>query len=65
MNKKYITVLDFEVGRVFQYSVNNSDFFVEGGDFQTEDFEAFLIEKGHNMSNCEWMIHENNEIITN
>ena len=60
---KYITVLDFEVGRVFQYSIKNNDFFVEGGDFQTEDFEAFLTEVGHRLNNCEWMIHENGDII--
>ena len=55
---KYITVLDFEVGRVFQYELKelhrNSDGVV--------DHEEFLTNKGHNMANCEWMVHEDNTI---
>ena len=50
---KYITVLDFEVGEVFQYESPMCD------------FEEFLANKGHNLGNCEWMIHDSNEIITN
>ena len=51
---KYITVLDFEVGRVFQYELKelhrNSDGIV--------DHEEFLSNIGHNMANCEWMVHK-------
>ena len=51
---KYITVLDFEAGRVFQYKLKelhrNSDGVV--------DHEEFLSNIGHNMANCEWMVHE-------
>jgi len=59
MNKKnkemkYITVLDFEIGRVFQYKVADYDF---------SDYEKLLSDYGHNLSNCEWMVHENHEII--
>ena len=46
---KYITVLDFEVGRVFQYEVKDSDF---------SDYEKFLTDFNHNLSNCEWMVHD-------
>ncbi len=57
----YATVLDFEAGRVFQYELKelhrNSDGVV--------DHEEFLTNKGHNMANCEWMVHENPQIITN
>ena len=53
MKNKYITVLDFEVGEVFQYESPMCD------------FEEFLANKGHNLGNCEWMIHDSNEIITN
>ena len=48
---KYITVLDFEVGRVFQYKVK--DRFIGNG-----DYEEFISSKGHRLNNCEWMIHE-------
>ena len=51
---KYITVLDFEVGRVFQYKVKDSDF---------SDYEQIITDNGHNLSNCEWMVHENGDII--
>ena len=50
---KYITVLDFEIGEVYQYESVMCD------------FEEFIINKGHNLNNCEWMIHDNSEIISN
>ena len=51
---KYLTVLDFEVGRVFQYKVGSHG-----------DYERFIIDKGHKLNNCEWMIHEIAGIINN
>ena len=54
---KYITVLDFEVGKVFQYEAPEYN--------QCEDFEGYLSGIGHNLTNCEWMVHDSNEIITN
>ena len=51
----YITVLDFEAGRVFQYEVYLD---------QIEEHEEYLSGLGHNLSNCEWMIHGSPEIIT-
>ena len=61
---KYITVLDFETGQVFQYDVG---FQVNklGWNPDNENCEDYLVDKGHNLSNCEWMVHEDNEIITN
>ena len=53
---KYITVLDFEIGKVFQYKV-----FVT----KSYDYEHYLSDEGHNLTNCEWMIHKDNKIITN
>ena len=53
---KYITVLDFEMGKVFQYEAPTNG--------QYEDFEEFITNKGHNLGNCEWMVHDNPEIIT-
>ena len=54
---KYITVLDFEIGRVFQYKVK--DKFIDNG-----DYEEYLSGLGHNLSNCEWMVHDSPEIVT-
>ena len=56
---KYITVLDFEVGKVFQYEIGKNNW---NPDY--ESMEEFLSGAGHNLSNCEWMCHENPEIIT-
>ena len=63
---KYITVLDFEVGRVFRYTISgwvggpiidwNPDY---------ESCEDFLTNKGHNLTNCEWMVHAIAGIIYN
>ena len=63
---KYITVLDFEEGRVFQYE--NLKHFEDGWNGNdkddSENIEWYLREiKGHNLNNCEWMVHNNNEII--
>ena len=55
---KYITVLDFEVGRVFQYELEVLD----NADDNT--YERFLSNNGHNLGNCEWMVHNNAEILT-
>ncbi len=53
---KYITVLNFETGRVYQYKVWEL--------IKYSSLEEYLTEEGHNLSNCEWMVHDNNEIIT-
>jgi len=56
---KYITILDFVDGRVYQYEIQEKD------EFHAEDYyEIIITQKGHNLSNCEWMIHDNNKIIT-
>ena len=56
---KYITVLDFEAGRVFQYKVEKRD------EREVNYYEDFITRNGHRLSNCEWMVHENPQIITN
>ena len=60
-NMKYITILDFDDGKVYQYSINtyaNKDnYFIS----DHEDFcpyETFMESKGHKVNNCEWMIHK-------
>ena len=57
---KYITVLDFEIGKVFQYEVMGQ----EGWNPDSESCEDYIVNKGHNLQNCEWMVHEDSEIIT-
>ncbi len=52
---KYITVLDFEASRVFQYKVESKD----------DNYERFITDKGHRLNNCEWMVHEVAGIIKN
>tara|TARA_R100001509_G_scaffold57785_1_gene31835 strand:- start:502 stop:678 length:177 start_codon:yes stop_codon:yes gene_type:complete len=53
---KYLTVLDFEQGDVCQYPISVWP-------VQHEDLETRLIELGHNITNCEWMVHKNKPII--
>ena len=64
---KYITVLDFEDGKVYQYE--NLELLKDGwnGDDKQdyEEIEWYLSEVcGHNLSNCEWMAHKKPGIIT-
>ena len=62
-NKMYITVLDFEIGRVFQYNIG---FQINklGWNRDYESCEDYLIDKGHNLGNCEWMVHDTAQVIT-
>jgi|3_EtaG_2_1085321.scaffolds.fasta_scaffold146801_2 hypothetical protein len=48
---KYMTVLDSEIGRVFQYKVSTKH-------LRNESCEDFITRKGHRLSNCQWMVHE-------
>ena len=49
---KYITILDFERGIVFQYKLEVLD----NADDNT--YERFITNKGHSLNNCEWMVHD-------
>ena len=49
---KYITILDFERGIVFQYKT------IEVGFIDNGDYEEYLSNQGHNLTNCEWMVHD-------
>ena len=55
-DKKYITVLDSEKGKVFQYQI--IEWFKN-----SENAEQFLDDKGHNMTNCQYM-ETTDEVIT-
>ena len=56
-----ITVLDFEVGKVFQYKI--SDQLLLAWNPEDESCEEFLTHVGHNLTNIEWMTHDSDEII--
>ena len=56
---KYITVLDFEIGKVFQYETMG-----KGWNPDSESIEEFLTSVGHNLANCEWMVHSDSEIVS-
>ena len=56
---KYITVLDFEIGRVFQYKIDILKEKVSDGD----TYVRYLSDKGHNLTNCEWMVHDDGDIV--
>ena len=63
---EYITVLDFEIGKVFQYkTMSNGKLNTSALSADGDYYEDYLTVKGHNLSNCEWMIHSDGEIITN
>jgi len=62
MEGKYITVLDYEVGRVFQYE--NLEHFKDGWNGNdkddSENIEWYLTRiKGHRLNNINWMVHDN------
>lgn len=52
-----LTVLDFEVCRVWQYEIHT-----DNEDMQSEDFENILADQGHNLANCRWMSHSDGRI---
>ena len=64
---RYITVLDYESGRVHQYNISvDMKTSYEKQEWWAPDHsvcEEYLTNKGHNLSNCEWMAHNNNHII--
>jgi len=61
---KYLTVLDFMQGRVWQFEVNFQDIDLGAGEItsQHEQCEVFLEYEGFKLSNIEWMIHSEGEI---
>jgi len=57
----YITILDFANGSVDQYNLGQIE--AENiANWQTEDFEEFLVSEGYNLGNIEWMSHSDNTI---
>ena len=52
----YITVLDHTDAKVYQYKVKGDVF---------KDYETWLDQRGHKLSNIEWMLHKDSGVITN
>jgi hypothetical protein len=52
---KYITILDFEEAKVYQYSVDNVI-------IQIEQLEEIIVDYGFNLNNIEWMYHSDKTI---
>ena len=57
---KFITVLDFEVGKVFQYGWPG---ITDKHQTASERCEEYLSEVGHNLNNGQWMVHNGNTMI--
>ena len=57
---KYVTVLDFETGRVYMYTIGKSEWNPD-----EQSIEEFLSHVGHNLNNCEWMVHCDKRVVTN
>ena len=64
MEGKYITVLDFEVGKVFQYE--SPKHLINWNNNEKDDIDNivwYLTEiQEHNLKNCEWMVHNDNTV---
>ena len=52
--REYLTILDFETGKVYQYEVEPNK--------QHEHRENFLADMGFNLCNIEWMTHNDPQI---
>ena len=53
---KYLFVLDFSGGNAYRYDIRGK---------AQDDFEDFIIEKGHSISNVDWMTTDNPHLIIN
>jgi hypothetical protein len=65
LNKKqnmYLTVLNFESGRVFQYQFQHMSR-IDKADVDSEQWEEFITDEDHNLSSCQWMVHEQGQVI--
>ena len=56
---KYVTVLDYETGRVHMYTVDKNDWNPD-----EESLVDFLRHIGHNLANVEYMVHSDKRVVT-
>ena len=64
---KYITVLDFVKGEVYQYKISayniKGDEHFKAWNPDQEACEDYLTGKGHDLSNCQWMVHDKPRVV--
>ena len=51
---KYITILDFEVQKVYQYKIDSN--------LEKEQLEEIIVDYGFNLNHIEWMYHSNGTV---
>ena len=56
---KYVTVLDYETGRVHMYTVDKNDWNPD-----EESLVDFLRHIGHNLEYVEYMVHSDKRVVT-
>lgn len=63
---KYLFVLDFGDGKVYRYNLIDAEVYVKERGFKAaaSDYEDFIIERGHSLSNCEWMTTNSGKLYT-
>ena len=61
-NTKYIFVLDFTDGKVYKYNISALCTKENEWNPDSESCESFLYGAGHKVSDCEWMVTNNDNI---
>ena len=56
---KYVTVLDFETGRVHMYTIGKNEWNPD-----VDSIGEFLSHVGHNLANIEYMVHSDKRVVT-
>jgi hypothetical protein len=51
-----LTVLDFADGLVYQYDITTDK------ELGADDFEKILVDQGHRLKDCEWMLHSDDTL---
>jgi hypothetical protein len=51
-----LTVLDFGDGLVYQYDITTDK------ELGADDFEKILVDQGHRLKDCEWMLHSDDTL---
>ena len=60
---KYLTVLDYELGKVFQYEISSWGN-PRNWNPDSNSCEEFLSDKGHRLKDCSWMVHSEKHNLT-
>ena len=56
---RYVTVLDFETGRVHMYTIGKNDWNPD-----EQSIQEFLTHVGHNLTYTKWMVHSDKRVVT-